>query len=427
MENTLPLLRETKKKEREKFDVLRSGLFLLVLAASVSFFKFSLLPQGVLYLLESAVIALVFLVVLFNRIYWKIPNIPMTFSFPVALMFVSIFLSLFAAYYFHDQPILLTLWAQRYMFLYFVYFFLHVIKLSVKQVERLLLFVALAYVAVYFLQYAIYPLKIVNVRIDFDRGTVRIFIPGLAFMMIMFYRFLQEFYYRKSMKDILYVMLFFSILILLGSRAGISMTAFVVAIALIFGRQIKSKVVLYFLIIFAIGALYFAFQEIFDNLLNLSSQESETADDNVRVRSIEYFTTEFFPNTLAYITGNGMHHEASSYGLKVAYMAARYGYFQVDIGIIGEFSRYGSFLVIGGLMIFAKLIFYKYDSNYIYIRYFIISGSLALFLGMNFTSTYGIVSICILMYIVDCLKNEHKNEQKEKKALVHFNQFDQHK
>jgi len=424
LEEGVPLLKEKIKKGSEKYDILRVGLFYLVIGASVSFFKLSAIPRGALIMLEAAIVVLVVLVVLFNRIYWKIPHIKMTFSLPISLIFIAIFLSIFAAYYFHNQSIPLTVWAQRYMFLYFFYYFLHIIKLPLEQIEKLLFYVALGFVALYFLQFVIYPMKIVNVRIDYDRGTIRIFLPGLAFLMLAYYRSLQEFYYRRTMKYAIYVVVFLSIVILLGSRASMAITGFLTAMALVLGKQIKSKILLYILIMFAMVTLYFAFQDIFENILNLTEEQSETAEDNVRLKSIEYFTTDFFPNPMAYVSGNGMHHEASSYGLSVAYMGAVHGYYQSDIGIIGEFSRYGVLLVLGGAIIFLKLIFYKYNNRYIYIRYFILSGTMAISLGMNFTSSYGIVSLCILMYVVDCLKHERSTNQEPKRPHVYFEQLE---
>lgn len=373
---------------------------------------------------QLGIIFLVVLTVIFNALYWKIPSIKQTFFVPVFFMILANFLGALGAYFYFNQPFILSLWAQKSMLLYFTYFLLHIIKLPVKQIENMMIMMAVAYVAFYVLQYVAYPIRIISTRIDYDRGTVRIFIPGIAFLIFAYYRSLQEFYYRKSMKDVLLVVATLAILILLGSRATMAIAAFTTASALIFGRQIKSKVVLYILIAVAMVALYFIFEDIFSSLFELSSEESETAEDNVRLRGINFFLYEFPKSPLAYITGSGLGHENSQYGLYMKHLTVSYGYFQGDIGIIGEYSRYGIFLVIGGLIMFMRILFYKYDNTKKYFRYLIISSLLSIALGFNLTASYAIITLCIMMYTIDVLEEEKRNAPK-KKPVVYFEQLEQ--
>jgi hypothetical protein len=154
------------------------------------------------------------------------------------------------------------------------------------------------------------------------------------------------------------------------------------------------------------------FQEIFVNLIDLSKQQSESITENVRIRAAYFFLTELFPNTLSYITGNGADSANSTYGFMIQMYKDAYGFFQSDIGLIGDYTKFGILYILGVLLILIKVIKSNIGEEYKYIKYFYLSVLLTLFTGGGpFAQADSIVGICITLYILDIHFHDKDIEQ----------------
>ena len=171
---------------------------------------------------------------------------------------------------------------------------------------------------------------------------------------------------------------------------------------------------IYFLIIIAAIPIYFIFQEIFFELIAASEKESQDFGRNVRIRATIFFLTEFFPNTLAYIFGNGQDHMGSIYGVRVNAYKIYHGFYQSDVGLVGDFSKYGLFFLIGALWLIFKALFSPVSSEYSYIKFRLIIYILILPVSGFFSTPSSIAELCIIMYIIDTsIHDKNKKEQDE--------------
>jgi len=400
---------------------LKIGLLLLVLTGSIHFFRIVVLNDDSIYLFQMIILGLIILTLLFQVIYWKIPLYKQRFVVPLVLIYVGVALSMFTAYAEHGQSFGVSLWAQRFMYFYLFYFFLHVLQLDVKQIEKIIVFFGLLYVAAYVVQYVAHPRILFDVRIDPSRGTIRIFLPGLSFLILAFFLSMQEVFQRNSVRHMIYMLLFFSIIVLSGTRQVTANLGFVGVMALIFSKRVQSRLLLFFLAALAAVAAYFIFQDIIHQLLSLSREQTANAEaEMARLRAAEFFLTDFFPDKPAYITGNGESHAWSSFGQQVDAYKVNYGFFQSDIGIIGEYTKYGAFFVAGAILLLIKMLSQKLPQKQQYIRYFLFSTLISLPFAMTFTRHYYIVILCILMYIIDVKVREKEESQHGKKPAVHF-------
>ena len=405
---------------------LKIGLLLLVLIGSIHFFRIAVLNDDSIYLFQMIILGLIILILLFQVIYWKIPLYKQRFVVPLVLIFVGVALSMFTAYAEHGQSFGVSLWAQRFMYFYLFYFFLHVLQLDVRQIEKIIVFFGLLYVAAYLLQYFAYPRILFDVRIDPSRGTIRIFLPGLSFLILAFFLSMQEVFQRNSVRHMIYMLLFISIIVLSGTRQVVANLGFIGLMALIFSKRVQSRLLLYFLAALAVVAAYFIFQDIIYNLLSLSREQTANAEaEMARIRAAEFFLTDFFPDNLAYITGNGESHAWSAFGQQVDAYKVNYGFYQSDIGLIGEYTKYGAFFVVGALFLLIKMLSQKLPQKQQYIRYFLFSTLISLPFAMTFTRQYYIVILCILMYIIDVKVLEKEKDQTGKKPEVYFSGVEQ--
>jgi hypothetical protein len=401
-------------------DFAKSTLIILVLAGSVYFFRVKFLSKDLIYIAQFVVIGLMGAVILFQAIYWKYELYRRYFNSPLFLIFLGVLLSMITAYAFHSQSFVISFWAQRFMYFYLFYFVLHIIQVPVQKLEKILFYAGVIYALLFIVQYLAFPKVLFTVRQGVERGTVRIFIPGMAFMHLAYFMGFTRLIFFNSFKYIPYLLLFMGIYILTGTRSTIAAPTIITILILIFSNKIRSKGVILLLILLLLGAAYYMFQDIIENLITLSVEQKETAEENIRVRATRFFLTDFFPNNFAYITGNGEGHQASPFGKEIFSYKILYGYYQSDIGLIGEYVKFGVFFLAGAFMILYKGIFQPVDIHHKYVRYFFLLLLVSMPLSANFTSPDSIVVICIMAYILDYLKNNKKEKEKEKKPLVYF-------
>ncbi len=375
-------------------------IFFILLSAAF-FFRVVFFPTQFIYLVQFAVTAMMLAVIIVMEIYGKRDPITHNFRQPVFLIFTGVFLSMVIAQAYHNQSYMLTFWAQRFMYYYLFYFFLHILRPDTKELEKVILTLGIVYAISYLFQYAIYPTAIFDVRQDVDRGTIRIFIPGSSFMGLSLFMCLHRFYTSNKLRYIFLVLLFFSILILIGTRYALAITAFTAIMSLIFSNVVRSRYLIFMLFLISAIPVYFIFQDIFAGLIEVSEEQSETIQSNVRIRAATFFLTDFFPNTLSYFFGNGQDHMGSIYGLRVhAYKVAR-GFYQSDIGLIGDFSKFGLFFLIGVFWLLIKALRSPVKQRYTYIKYYLFNTVLALPVAGSFTNPFSIVTLCIILYIID--------------------------
>ncbi len=410
---------------RHEPNFFTTALLVLILLCAVSFYKIIWISEDIIYLIQAIVLGFMFVTLVFQIIYWKIPVIKHHFSVPVLLIFSGVFISMLMAYYAHKQGFEVSLWAQRFMYFYIFYFFLHIFKIPIYQIEKIIFIFGLAYAFAYLLQYFAFPTAIFDVRIDPSRSTIRIFIPGFSFMLLAFFFSLQELFYKNSLKHIIYLLLFFSILVLSGTRQVIANIALISFLALIFSKRIKSKLLIYFLAFLAAVAVYFLFHDIINSLLTISQEQTNDAQNEItRLKTTEFFLTDFFPNQLAYITGNGESHQWSAYGREVQSYKMQYGYYLSDIGFIGEYTKYGLFFAIGALMLLIRALKQKLPQNMLYIKLFFFSNIIALPVGAMFSQPYSIVAVCLLLYMIDRHIANTGRENYHNRPIVYFSELE---
>jgi hypothetical protein len=144
-------------------------------------------------------------------------------------------------------------------------------------------------------------------------------------------------------------------------------------------------------------------------MINLSEQQAGTIKDDIRVRAAQFFLTDFYPNRLAYITGNGAHSMDSAYGRFVESLKSDKGFYQSDLGVIGEYTIYGVFFVAGVLIMLFQAIFKSYNKEANFIRYFFISVLIVLPLsGQEFSDPGSIIPKLMGLYMIDIAIHNYK-------------------
>jgi hypothetical protein len=337
-------------------------------------------------------------------IYWKRYFYRKKFSVGIGLILAGTILSIVSAYLFHHQSPALTVWAQKGLFFYLFYNVLHMFRVSDKKLIELISLMGIIFAVCYLLQYVAFPKIIFNVRQGMDRGAIRIFLPGSSFMYTAYFISFQYVLYKKNMKHILLVLLYLTIVVFTGTRNTMAMVALVSFLGIIISKKVKSKHVLLLLFIGCGISVFFVFYEMFMGLIEMSFEQTDNAEEDVRAKATEFFLTTFMPNKACYILGNGMYHGAAAYGRQVMGYMALYGYYMGDIGFIGEYVKYGAIFVLGVLVSFIKWFSVKPSIKHTFIRYVLFFYVLSLFFGGGWAYEPSIVILCCMFYLLDISK-----------------------
>jgi hypothetical protein len=335
-------------------------------------------------------------------------SIKKNYSVEVVLLILAVFLSVPMASIFQGQPFYITLFAMKFTYYLFLYYVLHFFRINSRELKNFIIALGVTWVVIYIIQWSIYPRLILNSRVDFQRGTIRIFFPGSIFASIAFFLLLQETLTKRiKLLNLLYILSYFiTVSILQGTRQSLVVLVFFTGLFILLNRQIKSKWFIILLSMVLGVSLFFFFYDIFMEMMNVTEKQMGNQQDPVRVRSARFFTNDFMQHTLTYIFGNGADHGSSRYGMKIIYYKLNYGFYQSDIGIIGHYSKFGALYVLGQLLIFFRIVFGKIPKNLNYLKYVVGMILFTLFTGGSvFGSSDGIAGIMMILYLIDCEKN----------------------
>lgn len=385
-------------------DLLKPLFIIACYLISLSFFDLVFFPDQLIPMLEFGLFPLIFLFLLILIVYQKGEVIKSNFKVEVYIVLFTVLLSMFGAYYFHGQSYKTTALAQRAMYLYFFYFLLLRLKPKPALLLKIIVFTGVFVAIIYILQTIVYPTELVRSPKRFDRGTLRIFMPGVGYAVLAYFYFFNQYLKHLRVRDIFFVVILFTIFILMGTRQLILPVIMVTVLNLILTKRIRSKITVAFLGILAAIPLFFLFQDIFIQIFELTKSQGSNIEADIRFKAINFFINDFFPNPASHFTGNGVPGGTSDYAAKIEYYMTEFGFFQSDVGIIGEYTRFGIFFVIINVVILVKLVIIKVPEDYKFLWYSNLINIINMFLGALMSIPDGIILLCTMLYLYDVSK-----------------------
>lgn len=394
---------------------------------SIDMYRLIFIPRHALFGISFGVISLMVATVFLVWIYDRTEKIKANFSFEIGIILLSVALSMVGASSFHGQNFGLTAWIQRGMYFYFFYFLLHALRYDVKDLEKIVVYFALVYVLFFLIQFVLYPFLLFDIRAEESRGTIRIFLPGGGLAVLAYFMTLHYFFTTNKIKYVGIAMMIFLTIVLQGTRQNMGLITFGTVLFFLLSRQVKSKFMIGFLMIVGAVSIFMVFGEFFMNLIELTQGQVGDEDEDIRMKAARFFLVDFFPSPIAYIIGNGEAHGSSAYGMQVVSYKVVYHYFQTDVGLIGDFSKYGLIFLFGVLAIYFKVFSTHGLKRFPYVKYYFLISFIKIILGSDFGSAEPIVVISIIFYLIDIELHDRKvamsklKEEKLRKKLAVLN------
>lgn len=221
-----------------------------------------------------------------------------------------------------------------------------------------------------------------------QRGVLRLGIPGQDFIVVMIFLVLTVSKHRKW----LYLLLIplFVMLLLRGTRTPLFVTAAICIVYYLW--RIKHKFVTILLGIILFLALHLSYQYLMNpssdgilaNYVQMTSEQLENDDEDIRVEMSRYYFSQFNDNILETIFGNGVPFGKSDYGQEVIRLQDTHSYYIVDVGVTFIYVYFG----IVGLIAYAMLLFsvirttvdekYMFAKLYIFYSYLILPTNVSM-------------------------------------------------
>ena len=176
--------------------MLKKLVIILIALCSVEFFTIILVPEVIQKVADVLGISIIlFFLVLFS-IYDRTPGIPRNFTLPIVLIYSAMIISMLAALAFWDQSLPVTLWAQKALYFYLIYFLLSKLRPHPDFIIDMIIALGVVFMVIYIVQNIVYPFEIVSYRLFVDRGTIRIFMPGGGYRAVVFDKLGRLFLYN---------------------------------------------------------------------------------------------------------------------------------------------------------------------------------------------------------------------------------------
>jgi len=382
--------------------MLKKIVIIAIILCSLKFFSIAFLPEVLIKVTEWIGIGMILAFMVIYLVYGGDRQVKKHFTFPISLIFVAVLLSMVGSNLYQDQSMLITAYAQRAIYFYLIYFLLHFMKPDAKFVVKTILLFALIYMAIYYVQTLVHPLEITASKMFIDRGTLRIFMVGSGYLVISYYIWLYMTFRNYKFRYVLFILLAMGVFVLLGTRQVLAVILLLTILFVLQSRVVKAKALLFLLMGIAVIPIYFLFENIILSMFEVTRSQTQNLEGGIRFEAAKFFLQRFIPSDLAFITGNGSP-GSSIYGLRLARYSEEYGYYLSDIGLIGEYVKYGIVYVLAVVMILIKVFRTKLPENLMFIKYNFLGVVMTLVTGGGAFGSSGenIILICFLLYLID--------------------------
>jgi len=396
-----------------------AGIFLAVIL-SINLFDATFLNESLVnYIVFMAMIAIIAVSLPFFFVRQT------GFVLPVQLIVISIFVSTITAYTVWNQPFKASLIEVTSYIGWILFFYLLQIRISISTLERITFFYAGLYVLLYFYQLAhadsvLFGWALSGDEFSEQRGIVRIVFPGAGIFILAVFMAINKLTSTNKSRILLAILgiLGLAIPILQVTRQFIFGVVLIYAIHFLSTQSLVKKIV--FITVFFAAAFWFmtSDNEIARGIIETQQRDMQLGQDYIRVVAAEFFISDFSPNLITRILGNGPPSWGiSSYGIYIRNLADTKEFFLADVGLIGMYAMFGILPVIAYIMIWIKSFTIRLPKEYYYLKYYL---WYLLLTSLTWYSVYHysyLISTVFVLYSYQRLYDQQKTVRRTKKTL----------
>jgi len=328
-------------------------------------------------------------------------QIKKNFSIPVFLLIIAPFLSSIVSYNDFNQPIFISVLVNREMYFYVLYFLLHKLDIRVEKLESVFLWFGFFSIALIFVQSVVYPFDISYAGALNERNTIRFIPSSIELILLLVFLFLNRSFTTYKTKYYFQLGIVMVAIIFMATKSIMIWTIYGAVLAITNTKHLSSKIRNFLILFLVLLLLSILFKDIINSLLSNISSTVNKGEQYSRIRSIMYYLLEYPRSCMGYILGNGNISLRTPAGQQLADLHKQLHLFQVDIGIVGGYSRYGITFILALIIIAIKVVRIKLPNKMQYLKYYILYPILLPLSGSTYWQESSIVLVAIVLFMID--------------------------
>lgn len=289
------------------------------------------------------------------------------------------------------------------------------------QLEKVIKYLSIIFCCCYLLQWLIYPINIFTGSLDetnINTEQFRMRMPGSICAYCLFFYGINKYILYRNKKNLLYALLGFIPIMIMGFRSLTAATAFFVVLMVIFITKSIIKTLIWLIIGFipliAISQLDIVQTKINEMVERQESGQTFENDDYIRFLEYEYFEEQLFTKPGERFWGAGVPvDKTTTYYRNMDDAIERLHYFWVDLGLIGLSYIIGIPAVLLLSIIICDCIRKTHSVQFQYIRFTLLTvffGSIITSMELFRTGNLLIISLYLCLIYVS---NKEQNLQNQ--------------
>lgn len=327
---------------------------------------------------------------------------------------ISLMVSIFSAWIFWNQSLMLGFRSSSTMFVILFFFYLYKIRPDVSFLENIIWIMGITYIVLWLYAFSQIPFPVFSagdeetglLNEDMSRGMIRINLRGIIFLVMAFFLSLNKFYTTRRKMFLIVAGIFFLFIIFQLTRQLILWTA-LVGMVYVYLKNPK-KIFGVCLAVFFLFSLFINVEisddSLIGSMMNLTKEQMQSntskGDENIRITEYKYFFCEWSKNIITTIIGNGMPHSSSQYGQMYNELTEQKRLFLSDVGYAEMFVVLGLWGLFLYLFLFFKSIRFQMPADLDYARMFMLFLIPANIAADWYAKPDGQIALCICVYLI---------------------------
>ncbi len=353
-----------------------------------------------------------------------------SFKKPMLYFILFLFFSIVSCYYYEKQSFWLTVTNLDFIsfFPFMSYFYMikkRKMPFTINDIEWNIKYLYFIIFFLFLIQYALLPHKIINLT-TFIEGEKRFTLYGQIITLVAYFYFLNKYLIKKTNKYLLFLLPEIFIIFIQGFRSYIAAMILVSVLFIIKIGGIKKTVAM--ILITPILILFIIQIPIVNNsisnILNRQVDSNFSNEDYIRVRQIEYFTTEHFKSPIEYIFGSGFSNPRSEYGKRMLFLTGMADVNNTgpiggwrDWGLVGLSWIIGIPCLLCILFCIFKILRTDIPKQYLYLKYFYLFILLTSITSVEFYRWGSVFIHGVLFYLFELITKNKKLPNTNRKTL----------
>lgn len=250
-------------------------------------------------------------------------------------------------------------------------------NLSSQHLLQIIKIISITFCCCYLIQWIIYPIHLFAGSLNDNTVTQNMFrmrMPGSICAFSLFFYGINQFLLNKQKINIVYIGLGFSVFMIMGFRTLLAFTLFFTLFLLYSVTKNIVKIIKYILLgcIITLGVSQIEFVQLKIKEMQARQEKGDNFNnkDYIRYLEYEYFTNKQFIKPGEKLVGGGVPvYDGNDYANSLNYASVTYGYFWVDLGLIGLSWIIGIPAVLILIIIIIQCTIKIKDKDIMFIRY----------------------------------------------------------